>query len=381
MGELSHRPRGVTIRPPQIVLAEPDLGRPSGGSNYNEEVARAWPGDAPPLVRARIGDPQQWVAGTPDPVDGRPQRVSAPPDRIAEQLRAILHRHDVTIVDGLIGSEHPDVIGQAQRSGHRVVLLVHMLRPDDTGLTEAERTRLARLEAAAVRSAWRVVVTSRFAAADLASRYGRADPSVAVPGVHPAPLAQPHEPPVLLQLGAIGPLKNQLLTAQAAFSCRDLDFRLRIVGPVVDQGYAAALADALNRLPPGVASLEPAAGPAARDALLAAADLLISVGRRETYGLTVSEALARGVPAVVGRATGAVEALSAGGGRPGTVVATDDPGDLAQALRASLTAGDVRARWRAEALAARANLPTWASTATTIAQACRDDLANPPPGQ
>ena len=43
-----------------------------------------------------------------------------------------------------------------------------------------------------------------------------------------------------------------------------------------------------------------------------AADLLVLPSRVETYGLVVTEALARGIPAIVSAGTGAVEALQQG---------------------------------------------------------------------
>lgn len=58
--------------------------------------------------------------------------------------------------------------------------------------------------------------------------------------------------------------------------------------------------------------------------------------------MTVSEALARGIPAIVERDTGAEEALAACGNTPGAAVATDEPAELAVMLRALLTDPDLR---------------------------------------
>lgn len=86
--------------------------------------------------------------------------------------------------------------------------------------------------------------------------------------------------------------------------------------------------------------------------------------------MTVSEALARGIPAIVGRDTGAEEALAAGGNTPGAAVATDEPAELAVMLRALLTEPDLRNQWRERARIARAALPHWERSARTIARAC-----------
>ena len=329
-----------------IGFVEPDLTRPSGGSTYNAHVIESWPTGAPSLQRHRL----PWPCAD-------------------EVVQGILTRQRVTIVDGLIGSERPGAIEAARAAGHEVVLLVHMPRPADTGLDDAERTRLAALEARAVRAASAVVVPSEWAARDLERRYGRTDLIVALPGIEPAPVAEPHDPPVLLQLGAISPLKNQLLTVRAAVACRDLAFRLRLVGPVLDEAYAERVADALAPLYDRV-TLEPPVSGESREAVLAGADLMLSVAVRETYGLTVTEGLARGIPAVVGRGTGAEEALGAGGEPAGTAADTGDPAELADVLRTFLKSDDLRHRWRATALASRERLPTWQSTAQTLAETC-----------
>ncbi|WP_050346806.1 glycosyltransferase [Arsenicicoccus sp. oral taxon 190] len=332
----------------------PDLGRPSGGSTFDDKVVQAWPSEAPPVHPIAVAHP-------------------TPPDALAAALR----RHPVTVVDGLVGCEHPDVLADAAAAGHATVLLVHLPRPADSGLTEDDRRRLAGLEAAALRAARGVVVPSRWAAADLQRRYGVAGAVVAVPGVAPAPPSQPRarQPhPLVVQVGAIGPLKNQLLTAEALLACRDVDLAVRFVGPVVDEQYAARLTEAVRPLGPR-AQILPGTDATGVAALLAGADLLVSVATTETYGLTVTEGLARGLPALVGRGTGAEEALAAGGSDPldlpGAAVATDDPAELASALRTFAQDTAIRDRWRAAAEAARGRLPRWDDTARTIADVCR----------
>lgn len=328
-----------------VGFVVPDLGRPSGGTAYDEAVVRAWPAHLPVPVVHRV------------PVN----------DTAAGELAEALAAQRVCIVDGLLGSEHPDLLAAARSRGHRVVLLVHLPRPAD-GHPDEEAGRLAALEAQAIAEAAATVVPSRWAAQDLAARYGRTA-VVAVPGTDPAPVADTHDPPVVLQLGAIGPLKNQLLLAHAALACRGLRFRLRFVGPVVDPAYAAELTSALAPLG-DTASVEGALTGQARDELLAAADLVVSVAHRETYGMTVTEGLARGIPAVVGRGTGAEEALTAGGTAPGRAVATDGPAELSAALRGVLTDPVLRAQWRTSALHARDRLPGWEETARAIARVC-----------
>ena len=71
------------------------------------------------------------------------------------------------------------------------------------------------------------------------------------------------------------------------------------------------------------------------DRSYAAADLLVLASRAETYGMVVTEALARGLPVVATDVGGVTEALGHGadGTRPGLLVAPDDPAALGGALR------------------------------------------------
>ena len=70
----------------------------------------------------------------------------------------------------------------------------------------------------------------------------------------------------------------------------------------------------------------------------AAADVLVLASRAETYGMVVTEALARGLPVVATEVGGVPEALGhgAGGMRPGLLVPSGDPAALGAALRSWL---------------------------------------------
>ena len=75
-----------------------------------------------------------------------------------------------------------------------------------------------------------------------------------------------------------------------------------------------------------------------RDAY-SAADVFVFPNVRQTWGLAPLEALASGTPVIVSRGAGVHEVLD---GRPGvTVVPQEDPGALAEALRAARSAGAV----------------------------------------
>ena len=86
------------------------------------------------------------------------------------------------------------------------------------------------------------------------------------------------------------------------------------------------------------------------------ADLFVLATLRETYGMAVAEALARGLP-VVGTTTGAIAGLV--GGDAGLVVAPGDVAALSGALSRVLGDPRVYARLAAGARRARGRLPTW----------------------
>ncbi len=84
------------------------------------------------------------------------------------------------------------------------------------------------------------------------------------------------------------------------------------------------------------------------DAATPRADLLVLASRGETYGMVVTEALARGLPVVATEVGGVPEALGHGadGARPGLLVSPGDAAALAAALRRWLGDAELRGRLR-----------------------------------
>ncbi len=113
-------------------------------------------------------------------------------------------------------------------------------------------------------------------------------------------------------------------------------------------------------------------GPLAADGLdraYAAADLLVHPSYAETYGMVVTEALARGLPVVAADVGGLPEALAAGPATspPGLLLPPEEPLALAGALRGWLSDPVLRERWRVAARTRRAILPDWSQTTARIA--------------
>ena len=101
----------------------------------------------------------------------------------------------------------------------------------------------------------------------------------------------------------------------------------------------------------------------------AAADVLVLASRAETYGMVVTEALARGLPVVAAEVGGLTEALGHGadGIRPGVLVPPDDPAALGAALRAWLADAELRERLRRAARERRESLSGWSTTTSAVA--------------
>ncbi len=346
-----------------VTFVVPCQSRASGGHTYNTAIVEA-------LRRAG------WRIATHH-LDGDWPHPTAT-ERSA--LRTILRTSDVVVLDGLIGSCCPEEVNAATPHT-RVLLLVHLPLPAELGLTAAEAARLADLERQAVRAATAVITTSRWAADDVRRRYGR-ESVVVRPGTHPAQIAQGSSPPHLLMLAAVTPVKNHRTALAALAELGDRAWRLTLVGAHPDPATSRDLLDRVAKSP--VAERITVTGELTGerlDAVWADTDLLLVPSLTETFGLVVTEALSRGIPAVVAKGTGAVEAL--GVQEPDTASATD-PGDRAVAgvaldprqpaawaatLRHWLTDPDLRHGWRAAALERRLSLGTWAEAANDFARA------------
>jgi glycosyltransferase involved in cell wall biosynthesis len=251
------------------------------------------------------------------------------------------------LLDGLIASTADDVlVPQARRL--RLVVLIHMPLDDPR-------------ERAVLSAAAAVVTTSAWSRRRLLERYSLSADRVHVaePGVDAADLAAGTAAgESLLCVAAVIPGKGHDVLLDALSTMTDLSWRCVCVGSLDrDPEFAAGL----RRLD-GVSFTGPRTGPEL-DRAYADADLLVLPSRAETYGMVVTEALARGLPVVATDVGGVTEAL----GHGGILVAPEDPAALAGALRAWLGDASLRARLRRAARERRASLPRWSTTTSVVA--------------
>jgi glycosyltransferase involved in cell wall biosynthesis len=295
-----------------------DPARPSGGNTYDRRVREG--------LRA-LG----WTVREHTDLAGTVRRL---PDGA------------LVLVDGLIASPASDVLVPHARRLRQVVLL-HM--------PAAGARERAVLEAATA-----VIATSGWTRRRVAELYG-VPAVVAEPGVDAAGLA-PGSPTggALLCVAAVTRGKGHDVLLDGLATVRDLAWDCTCVGSLDrDPAFAAAVR---RRAPARVHFVGPRTGPSL-DRAYAAADLLVLASHAETYGMVLTEALARGIPVVASDVGGVREAAGAGG----LLVPPGDPAALGAALRRWLTDAGLRTRLRRAAHARRATLRGWPATAAEIA--------------
>jgi glycosyltransferase involved in cell wall biosynthesis len=245
--------------------------------------------------------------------------------------------------------------------------LGHRPPDDEAGVVRAREREV--LTAAAA-----VVTTSAWTRRLLVELYALATDRVHVtePGVDAACLAAGTAAgDALLCVATLTPDKGHDVLLDGLATATDLSWRCACVGSL---SRDPAFADGVRRraqnsgLGDRVCFPGPRTGPEL-DRAYAAADLLVLASHAETYGMAITDALARGLPVLATEVGGVIEALGHGedGTRPGLLVPPGDPTALGAALRTWLGDAELRGRLRRAARERRASLRSWPATAAVLA--------------
>jgi glycosyltransferase involved in cell wall biosynthesis len=336
-----------------------DPAAPSGGNAYDRRVSLDLPGFGWQVHKHAVAG--QW-----------PRPTAASRAELARTLRE-LPDGSVVLLDGIVACAVPEVVVPETDRLHLAVL-VHLPLGDETGLEPALAAELDAKERDVLRAVPAVIATSDWAVRRLVSHHGLAPERVhvAAPGADIAPLASGTDGVSrLLCVAAVTPRKGQHRLVQALAAAADLPWSCVCVGGLGhDPEYVAHLRQLIKEH--GLQDRIELAGPrsgAELDASYAAADLMVLTSYAETYGMAVTEALARGIPVLATDVGGLPEAVGRApdGGVPGILVPPEDPAALAAELRGWFGEADVRRRLKAAARGRRAALDGWATTARSLA--------------
>jgi glycosyltransferase involved in cell wall biosynthesis len=329
-----------------------DPATPSGGNAYDRRICHGL---------AASG----WSVRE-HPVPGAWPRPGAADRAGLARILAALPDGATVLLDGLIASAVPDEMTHEADRLH-LVILVHMPLGDESAAD------LMRAERHALSAATAIIATSSWARQRLLDLYAlpAARVHVAAPGVDAAPLATATDDGSrLLCVAAVAPHKGHDVLTEALATVADLPWSCVCAGALtLHPGFVERLRwrSRKHGLTDRLRFVGPRTG-GDLDATYAAADLLVLASRGETYGMVVTEALARGIPVLATAANGLPEALGRApdGSLPGMLVRPDDRVALAGALRRWLGDADLRQRLRRSARDRRTTLSDWSATARLI---------------
>jgi glycosyltransferase involved in cell wall biosynthesis len=276
----------------------------------------------------------------------------------------------IALVDGLaLLALDRDLERYADRL--RLVPLIHLPLALEVGLDAAEAARREAIERRALAKARLVVATGRVTCEQLTQRGVERDRIALVePGTDPAPIARGSrsDSVAIVAVGALTPGKGheRLLRALATLPAA-ARWTLTCAGSADRDPRTAARVRALVH-DLGLGDRVAIAGELGDEALAALydrSDLFALATLRETYGMAVAEAIARGLP-VVSTTVGAIPDIVGDGG---LLVAPDADEALAAALDRVIADAASREQLAMGARASRMRLHTWDESSRAMAAA------------
>jgi glycosyltransferase involved in cell wall biosynthesis len=331
-----------------------DPGQPTGGNIYDRRVCAGLAEAGWDVLVTTVA--AAWPVPGPDARADLARVVSAVPDG------------EAVLIDGIIAS--PAAAQLLPHTGRiRTTVLLHM--PLATALD-------------AHHAATGVVVTSEWTRQQVLTRYAIPAHRVHVARPGADQVAAPPRPVRghLICVGVLGRHKGQDLLVEALAGLAERDWHCVLAGELGrDPDFVGHVRGLITRLGYGHrVRLTGVLTGAALSHAYTTADLLVAPSRSETYGMTVTEALAHGLPVIAAAVGGLPEALgcTADGTRPGQLVPPGDPAALAAALGDWLGDERHRHRLRAAARQRRSTLRGWEHTTQEIANALTGAGRRPP---
>jgi glycosyltransferase involved in cell wall biosynthesis len=334
-----------------------DPARPSGGNAYDRRICDGL---------ATLG----WDVHE-HAVDGGWPWPDVEAHRAFGRVIADMPDGAVVLIDGLIASTVPEVLVP---HAHRLVLVVLVHLPLGDGPAGHEVADARSRECAVLAAATAIITTSAWTRDLLLDRYplGPDNVAVAEPGADSAALAPgTADGGQLLCVAAVTAHKGHDVLLAALAAVPDLSWRCVLVGTLDrDRDFADLLRRRADEAGLGdrIVFAGPRAG-AELDRAYAAADVLVVPSLGETYGMVVTEALARGLPVIATDVGGLPTTLgrTADGRRPGLLVAPGDAPVLAAALSSWLRDDELRLGLRLAAQERRGTLSDWPATVERVA--------------
>jgi glycosyltransferase involved in cell wall biosynthesis len=319
----------------------------TGGYEYDRQIiaglrARGWAVDVHELDGT-------FPYPTAASLDGAARTLAACPDGA------------LVVIDGLALGAMPEQI-EREAARLRIVGLVHLPLAAEIGIGRQEASRLHASERRALAGVRRVIVTGPSTVSALAGYSIDADRiDLVEPGTARMPLARGSEGGKtihMITVATLSPGKGHALLFDALARIRTRNWRLACAGSTSRYPDTVHLLRAqlhALRLEERV-TLAGELDESGLARLYDEADLFVLATLRETYGMAVAEALARGLP-VVATATGAIPRLV--GDDAGVVVPPGDATSLAEAVERFVEDPAFRTRCAEGAKRARERLRTW----------------------
>lgn len=344
------------MRSPVALVVPGNLDARTGGYIYDRHIVDG--------LRAK-----GWVVDVHQLDDSFP-RPSPAATQHADAVLAGLTGGTLTLIDSLAVGAMPAII-ERHAGRLRIVALVHLPLAADVGIDAGTAAQFAEDEGRALAAAALVVVTGQATQSLLAPYNLRRDRIVIIePGTDPAPLARGSSgsPVQLLSVATLNPGKGHLDLVTALAHVPSRNWQLTCAGSLTRHPSTAAAVRATVRelrIEDRV-SLEGELDAATLADRYDRSDVFVLATLRETYGMAVAEALARGLP-IVSTMTGAIPDLVGNGA--GLLVTPGDRPALTDALTRVVEDREERARLAEGAHRVRETLPAWDVSVAKMAAA------------